>query len=219
MKKIGLKQCVVAVCLIFLFLTACSKSFLPNSDLYGPVTPGKPIPTGYSTYCLFLVPSYSMQNDYKEKEWKKLNLAFQFLGQSIGNENMAVWFWNEKKRRPSVERSRQILDILNNDRHPIQQKLYYTDSPLFVFMNYNPESKIIPKNSYYTAIALDGKEPDKIIKFMDKLAQSIRDGEIKFMTLENEQLFMTFKNIIYTLGPDLKALMFKVLEVRLSPKN
>ena len=186
--------------LIYLFLSFITISCTytrPNSNIFEPLTSGEPIPKGFSTYTLFLVPSYYLKKNYTEKQWNDLLVAFKTLGSSIGKQNIAIWFFNADKKTPNIERSRSIIDKINfSDTKNQHDKLSYEMAPIIVFMNYNPELEPTDSSQFYTALQLNGKDPKMIIKFMDELTQLIRNEKINFGTLERKQMVIGFDELL-----------------------
>ena len=184
---------------LFLSLTSCTYT-RPSSNIFEPTITDAPIPKGYETYTLFLVPSYSLKHAYSEEQWRDLLLAFKSLGNSIGKQNAAIWFFNADRKTPSIERARSIVDQINrSDARNQFDQLNYEMAPIIVFMNYNPETESSDGKRFYTAIQLDNKDPKMIIKFMDELTQLIRNDNVHFGTLENKQMILKFYEILSTI--------------------
>lgn len=220
MKKLQMSILTVAIQIAFSALFGC-QFYQPSasSDLFiqSHGSTAK-IPDGFRTYTLFLVTDYSLKKSYTTNQWKTLRYGFIKLGESIGEENAAVWITDTNEYIPSVARSRDIVDKINKDASAIDSRLNYGKSPVIVFLNYNPELPKIRAMQYFTAIEFEGCDPHKILLFMDKLAQLIREGGPYRGRLETEELIFNIKNMMDKLSPEIGFTAGR-FSIKLSPSK
>jgi hypothetical protein len=81
------------------------------------------IPKGYSTYSLFLICSPEWLGSDRKGDLRDLYGSFYIFGRSIGDNNLAVWFWKghpkaltgQSRTKSSHRTSEVALDFQNQD--------------------------------------------------------------------------------------------------------
>jgi hypothetical protein len=125
--------------------------------------PGKPIPTGYATYTLFLIPDEEWASQAKQEELARLYDHFQRFGHAIGPTNLAVWFW-KAKLEVDVSRSRKYCNQLGLAHR----------GPYVVTFAKHPDA--MTKDDEFNVLNLNEKPSEKIGWILTYLAKSIADG-------------------------------------------
>jgi predicted methyltransferase len=190
--------------------------YLISSCQHVPVAINDKIPDGYRTYTTFLWSTFA-DSVYTRNQWKEMERAFIRLGQSIGPENATIWLYNESKTEVSIERSQNIIDMINRDKMfivNIANKLKYDETPIILFTTYNPEKAAYRASHYYSAISFKKSDPKLIIDFFNALAQLIRDKKIYRGTLEGIEVVKNVKNSIRAVEIELGIGPLKVTKPR-----
>jgi hypothetical protein len=84
----------------------------------------QPVPKGYKTYVLFLIPSTEWLDRERLEEIEKLFVHFKRFGESIGDRNAAIWFYKGQSAKVDVNRCKNYCDAF---------KLNYNDGPTLFF--------------------------------------------------------------------------------------
>lgn len=129
------------------------------------------IPKGsYKTWSLFLVCNPSWLTPEKSKDLFNLYSQFQSFGQTIGDGNLAVWFWKEKKsandpdlaKNVDVDRSVKLCKALN---------LKPSESPEIVVMSAYPDENHLPTE--FAAFQLAQMNAQDISSLLAKLSDQL----------------------------------------------
>lgn len=76
--------------------------------------PGDPVPMEFDSYTFFLFPDWNWYRRGTRQTLKHLFYDFQKFGDAIGENNLAVWFFNAKSE-PDAERSRYFAQLFSLD--------------------------------------------------------------------------------------------------------
>jgi len=120
----------------------------------------KPIPRGFETYTLFLIPDEAWVSKERSADLGRLFGGFQQFGNAIGEQNLAVWFEGEETEAKIV-RSRKYCDKFN---------LSYL-GPFIVTSSKHPDDEMLPKD--YHALDLNGISSERITEILKVLANGI----------------------------------------------
>jgi hypothetical protein len=76
--------------------------------------PGEPVPMDFRSYAFFLFPDPNWYHRGARPILRALFREFQKFGDAVGEDNLAVWFFNSKSD-PDVDRSRTFAKIFDLD--------------------------------------------------------------------------------------------------------
>lgn len=127
------------------------------------VNDGGPIPPGFETYTLFLIPDEGWISGEKDAELEKLYGDFLQFGHAIGESNLAIWF-RKNGTEVDVSRSRKYCDRFG--------LLYH--GPFIVISSKHPDSEMGSEDYY--ALNLNGIASKRITEILERLGSSIASG-------------------------------------------
>jgi len=126
-----------------------------------------PIPDGYETYILFLIPDEKWVSGEKDAELDKLYDDFLEFGEVIGRYNVAIWF-RKKDARVDISHNKKYCDKLGLTHR----------GPFVVISGKNPDKGLGPGDHY--TLDLNGISSDRITEILNYLGNSIRSGTFKW---------------------------------------
>jgi len=126
-----------------------------------------PIPSGFGTYTLFLIPDEEWVSVEKDAELDKLYEDFLKFGYIIGEDNLAIWF-QKKDTQVDIPHNQKYCDKLGLPYH----------GPFIVISEKNPDNELGPDDYY--PLNLNGITSKRITEILDYLGKSIRSGTFKW---------------------------------------
>lgn len=129
-----------------------------------PVDRGGPIPRGFETYTLFLIPDEEWISGEKDTKLEKLYEDFLQFGGTIGENNLAIWFW-KTGTEIDVSRSRKYCDKFS---------LPYR-GPFIVTSSKHPDGEMTPAD--YFTLKLNGVASERITEILEQLGSSIASAK------------------------------------------
>lgn len=132
-KVSGVKYFVLTCILVLLGACAARITETPLAFHLGHT--GK-IPLGYKTYTLFLRTSYNYMDDSKPETLRVLERSFKAFGESIGDDNIAVWVNKKESNALSVSRGKYYADLFS---HYSSNSIEYGDGPFIIISDKHPE--------------------------------------------------------------------------------
>ena len=161
MTKLTLKNLLICIFFPVFLLAILSCSSLDKNEfipVYIEVTSGEfSIPENYKSYTLFFATSYKTTEILTKKSRNKIKKQFEKFGESIGDENIAVWVKSPYSEDLNIELGKTYSDRLHRWHN---LSLDYSDGPYLIFMTHSPD--IPPMNDdYAVAISFKNKTPEK----------------------------------------------------------
>jgi hypothetical protein len=198
-----LRTCVVPVLFLSIFAAgAAGQDAVVIHQKAGKNKPATPIPTGYKTYSLFLLPSADWEG--KTDELRTLRAAFNAFGHAIGDQHAAVWFTNEDDTKLDIIGSKAYCDKLN---------LNYNNGPYIVATNKYPPS--LRANDAVVVIKLGGIDMSRATTVLNILEQDLRQGRPPSVhTLIYTELTQRLLTITDRHGSDLKDIVTTLLKIK-----
>lgn len=190
-------------------VSGCSGSIKPYSSAYIDGNTVKDLASvKYDFYALLLVPSDVLYNKYTDEEWKRIDIAFQSLGQSFGDKGAAVTYAKHRKSYigkvfsrdgSGLDKSRRIVQMFNKyELRPLKR----IDPEKFIvvaYSSYNPLTEPGP-DDYFTAIAWRDVSANDVINVFGDISSYVRNGTMSEGTLEMDKLVEIIKMIIKDYG-------------------
>lgn len=133
----------------------------------------EPIPQrAYKTWSLFLVCNPQWMAGDKSQDLNELHKAFEAFGQTIGPDNVAVWFWKHKYK---VSTTLEDVDLERSSKFCRAFKLPPSKGPyIFVTSTYLDEShlpsKLPPDSAWFE---LGSMKPAEISELLAHLADDL----------------------------------------------
>lgn len=124
---------------------------------------GGPIPHGFETYTLFLVPDEAWISKEKHTELKNLLGDFVKFGHAIGERNLAIWFWKTETE----------VDTILSREYCNKFDLPYR-GPYIVTSSKHPDSVMTAND--FLILDLNGVSSERITEILDILKNSITSG-------------------------------------------
>lgn len=126
---------------------------------------GSPIPEGYETYTLFLLPDEEWISNEKNAELRNLFGDYVEFGDAIGQRNLAIWFW-KTETKVDISLSRKYCDKFD---------LPYK-GPYIVTSSKHPDSMVALSD--YDVLDLNGISSTRITEILKILGNSIASGTL-----------------------------------------
>jgi hypothetical protein len=121
----------------------------------------QPVPKGFSTYILALIPSPELAENSK---WIwDFRKKFDALGDSIGEKNAAIWLGQRYGESINIERNKGYCDLYN---------LNYNDGPYIVVTNKRPD--LVSAGDEIIFVKLSNISADRVSRVMNLLEQDLR---------------------------------------------
>ena len=154
-----------------------------------------PIPKGYKTYTLFLIPSSEWSTKRQDISEEKLWNNFYDFGRAIGLNNLSVWFVESTKyysyedidangttkQIPLADVYRKIqhikgfnTDIIRCKEYCDKFKLDYNEGPFVVITEKHPD-ECTEKD--IDVVKFNNNSPNKVIRFLNEVERKIRTGK------------------------------------------
>jgi hypothetical protein len=169
----------------------CLRIFLPERQ---------PVPNGFSTYVLALIPSPELA-DNNEWVWS-FREKFDALGDSIGDEKAAIWLGDRYGLWIDVDRNKYYCD---------QFDLNYNDGPYILVMNNRPD--LITNEDELIYVKMGGIAEDRILRVMNLIEQDLRKGRgIERRTLLFEEVKQRFLSLVERHRDDLRDIVVSRLK-------
>jgi len=161
--KAGIVVCIFALC--GLSGPAEGRTHHYRRELYQPT----PIPDGYRSWSLFLVcnPGWIAQNG--DKGIDDLYAKFQAFGDSIGDDNIAIWFWKKRSNRLTVENT----DVERSARYCRKYRLKPSEGPHILVTKQHPDGPV-PDNDK-VVVKFNGLNAQKSADALAKLADGLHN--------------------------------------------
>jgi hypothetical protein len=170
-RKIPMTKGLVYFAFLVIFLLMC-QARVNAAELQQYIDEG-PIPDGYKTYTLFLIPDEKWVTEEKDEELNKLFKDFLKFGRVIGDDNLAVWFRSRENNA--------LVDISHNQKYCKKFGLPYL-GPFIIISKKNPdinkENELAPDDYY--RLNLNGITSSRITEILDYLGNSIRSGTFRW---------------------------------------
>lgn len=174
------------------------------------VPPLRPIPKGYKTYSLALVPS----TGYERSEVERIREAFFAFGEAIGPARGAIWFEpNQTVKFEYSQRTteRPIVDINRSKQYCDQFALNYNDGPFIVTSDRRPDTVI--KGDEKIVIRLGGISGDRVVRVLNVLEQDLRtERDIRKRALLFEEVKQRVLSAVDRHGEVLKEVTLQLLK-------
>ncbi len=111
-----------------------------------------------------MFPSAKWATEKLEDELDSIKEHFSNFGDSIGNNNAAIWFSKDSySSLPDIERSKFYCDLLG---------INYNDGPYIITSRKRPD--LITQNDEFSLIKLNGISSKRIVKILNVVEQDIR---------------------------------------------
>lgn len=182
---------------ILLLLGSCAERITETPLAWHLGQTGK-IPSGYKTYTLFLKTSYDYTNDTPSDKLRVLEKSFKVFGDSIGDDNIAVWVDKGENSALSVSRGKYYADLFSRYSG---KSIEYSDGPFLILSGRHPEElsrlKSNGKNEENATIIVIGFRnisSKRMIEILNYLEARIRRDELN-----------TTKTSLYTLWVSMKS--------------
>ena len=162
----GQRQAAVGVHISVLLLVLCLSTSRANGQArFVSFGPDQPIPSGFKTYSLFLIPSSEWLG--RSEELLELHGAFQSFGDAIGDDHLAVWF-------RGADRELMSTDSLNRCKSYCDRfGLDYSGGPYVVVSDVNPDGEDAG-GMEPVVIKLDRVKTSGIIRILNILEKDLR---------------------------------------------
>lgn len=169
----------------------CLRLFLPKRE---------PVPAGFKTYTLVLIPSPSLANN---SSWLlSLKKQFNAFGSSIGEDKAAIWLGTRYGRGVDVERSKYYCDLF---------KLNYNDGPYFVTTNKRPD--LFSSGDEAIIVKLNNISSDRVLRVLNLLEQDLRqEKEIRKRALLFEEVKQRLLSIVERYGDTVESVVVSWLK-------
>lgn len=167
-----------------LFFTFCWAGAIPPdkpvpSRKPGPVTPEQKEIPNFDVYSLFLFPDGHWV-DANKNDVEGMLKAFERFGDAIGDSKAAIWFYDETKNYPDIQRSKKYFKIFN-----LQYE--YHDGPFIVITNKHPDA--FANNDEKIVISLRELEAPSFTKILNVLEKDLTyDRKIRKRKLLYEEV-------------------------------
>jgi len=145
------------------------------------------IPTGYSTYSLFLICNPQWLNNQVDKSIEGipssvpiegLYLKFRAFGEAIGDKNLAVWFWDDHNTKAAFHPDAVYVDVPRSARFCEQWKLKPSDGPYLVITSTYPDEKhLLPLENPSAVFELRGMREDQIQTLLSTVTDDLVLGK------------------------------------------
>lgn len=122
-----------------------------------------PLPGGYNSYTLLLVPSGVWRSRKMSDQMESLQEAYFSFAEAIGKREAAVWLQDPKRAGIDILRSKDYCDKF---------KLSYNRGPYLVFTRQRPDLAIVESP---IIIKLSGISPERMIRVFNVLASDLRN--------------------------------------------
>jgi hypothetical protein len=127
----------------------------------------------YDTWCLFLVCNQEWLAPEKSEDLYRLYEDFERFGRTIGDNNLAVWFWKKGMRHIDQDLAENV-DVERSIRFCKAFKLKPSSGPHILVLSSYPKVKRLPKDyAYYAYYALGGMSPRAISALLGKIADEL----------------------------------------------
>jgi hypothetical protein len=162
-----LHVCALIAALLVSALAPVSAEAQAVEEVY---THDTPVPTGYTSWSLFLVCSPEWLLPQNKERVTALYYQFLALGRTIGPEHAAVWFWI---RRPQWATDAVIdnVDVERSVAYCRRFKLLPSDGPYVFTTTTYPDSASDTVD--HSTLALNGKSPAEIQKLLAALSDQL----------------------------------------------
>jgi hypothetical protein len=183
------------------------------------------IPKGYKSYTLFLIPSSDWDKDSTRQIVEKMSSNFRNFGESIGSDNLAVWFvifisdmgklghhtfydiWPDKEKLSLYEEFQ--TDYIRSKEYCDKYNLSYNDGPYVVFTTKHPDRATL---NDLIILQLNNIRPNRFILLLNDLEQGIRRNEInkKTKTLKIKNYYEILYKVISSNAEFMKQVALKI---------
>jgi hypothetical protein len=175
------KLLLVALPLTILACAGTDRAHAQIFKEYNPVPRGGRTPRHFKTYSLFLVCNPLWLAPEKSEGLRQLYQQFQDFGRTIGNDNLAVWFWISTSTGPDLVVP-QNVDVERSLRFCTAWKLTPSAGPHVVVTSAYPDesdlSPGLPKNS--AVFELGNMSSKEISALLGKLTDElVEKGEVQ----------------------------------------
>lgn len=185
---------------IFVFsLCFCNVGFCqqiePISPVYFDGTVGRPIPnTKYAYYTFLLVPNEILYQKYSDAEWKKIQHAYQILGEKLQKKALCVSFL-PRNLKASHSKSAEIIQKLNARAKTPFGSADKNGMIVFAISNYYPEDAP-QKGHFFTAAAWNNAPAGAIIDLIGRIEIWVDNNDVRSWTLEQDKGLTEVYNFI-----------------------
>jgi hypothetical protein len=185
----------------------CSPT-VTGSNVFGKIDNSQDIPSGKSSYTLLLFTNDDISSRYTNKDLNRIINTFKKLGAAVGNNNFFGIPIN--KSRPNYSLSLKYLDLINKRFRNSGNQLKWEKPFTIVFFNFDPNKSELAEYDFCTAIQFQGNDIDLIVDQMYNIAQYIKNNNIQFEQLENQEFWFEVKRHLNKIDPN-KFLDFVVM--------
>ena len=164
----------IVVIILVIFSSLFGKSTISTAQDMAATQHTQAIPKGeYKTWSLFLICNPRWMADDKAQDLTQLNKAFQAFGNTIGHDNLAVWFW--KHQYQAATTTLDDVDLERSSKFCAAYNLAPSKGPYIVVTSTYPDDshglgKLPPNSAWFQ---LGSMKPAEISDLLAALADKL----------------------------------------------
>lgn len=177
---------------VSVFLSTTTIAVAGHQGVQVLVRPNEQIKKGFKTYSLFLIcnPSWLQPRGKVGSQTEFLYRSFLNFGHAIGDDNLAVWFWNSPEGLKTISPASENIDVERSARFCQAWHLKPSESPHLVITSTFPKENDLksglPKNS--AVFQLSNMTDDQITELLTKLTdQLLLSGKVDRAQVDTSQ--------------------------------
>lgn len=188
---------LTALAIVVLILASCTPR-LTETPLAWRLGDTGQIPEGYNTYTLFLNTSTEYPDQSAPDKLRKLERHFKGFGDSIGENNLAVWVNDPGSNALSISRGKYYADLFS---HWSGKSIEYTNGPFIIVSNRHPNDLVRERNAVtdqeeplVVVISFNNVSSARIIEVLNYLDARIRRRELDAIRTNMHVFWVTVKS-------------------------